>query len=77
LCVAAEVLSEEVILKWYKDGHVPKGWTVYGEQMKKFVDWLEHAESGKFHLSKSYVTVYLNFPVLTFDLISGFSPEFF
>jgi hypothetical protein len=48
LCVAAEVLSEEVILKWYKDGHVPKGWTVYGEQMKKFVDWLEHAESGKF-----------------------------
>jgi len=40
-----EVLSEEVILKWYKDGHVPKGWTVYGEQMKKFVDWLEHAES--------------------------------
>jgi hypothetical protein len=48
MCVAAEVLSEEVILKWYKDGHVPKGWTVYGEQMKKFVDWLEHAESGKF-----------------------------
>merc|ERR1711892_587507 len=24
-----EVLSEEVILKWYKDGHVPKGWTVF------------------------------------------------
>jgi len=40
-----EILSEEVILKWYKDGHVPKGWTVYVEQMKKFVDWLEHAES--------------------------------
>jgi len=40
-----EILSEEVILKWYKDGHVPKGWTVYGEQMKKFVEWLEHAES--------------------------------
>jgi len=40
-----EVLSEEVILKWYKDGHVPKGWTVFMEQMKKFVDWLEQAES--------------------------------
>jgi len=40
-----EILSEEVILKWYKDGHVPKGWTVNVEQMKKFVDWLEHAES--------------------------------
>jgi hypothetical protein len=42
----AEILSEEVILKWYKDGHVAKGWTVYGEQMKKFIEWLEHAESG-------------------------------
>merc|ERR1712241_564693 len=41
----AEVLSEEVILKWYKDGHVPKGWTVFMEQMKKFIDWLEQAES--------------------------------
>jgi len=40
-----EVLSEEVILKWYKDGHAPKGWTVFMEQMKKFIDWLEQAES--------------------------------
>jgi len=40
-----EVLSEEVILKWYKDGHVPKGWTVFMDQMKKFIEWLEHAES--------------------------------
>ena len=42
-----KVLSEEVILKWYKDGHIPKGWTVFMEQMKKFIDWLEQAESGK------------------------------
>merc|ERR1712013_172300 len=41
-----EVLSEEVILKWYKDGHAPKGWTVFMDQMKKFVEWLEQAESG-------------------------------
>jgi len=40
-----EVLSEEVILKWYKDGHAPKGWTVFMDQMKKFIDWLEQAES--------------------------------
>jgi len=40
-----EVLSEEVILKWYKDGHIPKGWTVFMDQMKKFVEWLEQAES--------------------------------
>ena len=41
------MLSEEVIIKWYKDGHIPKGWTVFMEQMKKFIDWLEQAESGK------------------------------
>ena len=41
-----EELSEEVILKWYKDGHAPKGWTVFMDQMKKFVEWLEQAESG-------------------------------
>lgn len=40
-----EVLSEEVILKWYKDGHIPKGWTVFMDQMKKFIEWLEHAEA--------------------------------
>jgi len=40
-----EVLSEEVILKWYKDGHTPKGWTVFMAQMKKMIEWLEHAES--------------------------------
>jgi len=40
-----DVLSEEVILKWYKDSHVPKGWTIFMEQMKKFIEWLEHAES--------------------------------
>jgi len=40
-----EVLSEEVILKWYKDSHAPKGWTVFMTQMKKMIEWLEHAES--------------------------------
>jgi len=40
-----DVLSEEVIQKWYKDSHHPKGWTVFMAQMKKFIEWLEHAES--------------------------------
>jgi len=40
-----EVISEEVILKWYKDGHAPKGWNVFMDQMKKFIEWLEQAES--------------------------------
>jgi hypothetical protein len=40
-----EVLSEEVILKWNKDSHSQKGWSVFKEQMKKFIEWLEQAES--------------------------------
>ncbi|XP_059784466.1 eIF5-mimic protein 2 isoform X1 [Balaenoptera ricei] len=40
----AEVLSEEPILKWYKDAHVAKGKSVFLEQMKKFVEWLKNAE---------------------------------
>ena len=54
-----EVLSEEVILKWYKDGHIPKGWTVFMEQMKKFIDWLEQAESGKFNICTTYCIRFL------------------
>lgn len=42
----AEVLSEEPILKWYKDAHVAKGKSVFLEQMKKFVEWLKNAEEG-------------------------------
>ncbi|XP_067582666.1 eIF5-mimic protein 2-like isoform X2 [Pseudorca crassidens] len=40
----AEVLSEEPILKWYKDTHVAKGKSVFLEQMKNFVEWLKNAE---------------------------------
>uniref|UniRef100_A0A8C0N8T7 W2 domain-containing protein n=1 Tax=Canis lupus familiaris TaxID=9615 RepID=A0A8C0N8T7_CANLF len=40
----AEVLSEEPILKWYKDAHVAKGKSVFLKQMKKFVEWLKNAE---------------------------------
>ncbi|KAK3105824.1 hypothetical protein FSP39_006544 [Pinctada imbricata] len=43
-----EVLREEVILKWYKDSHSPKGKSVFLEQMKKFVEWLENASEGTF-----------------------------
>lgn len=44
LFFTAEVLSEEPILKWYKDAHVAKGKSVFLEQMKKFVEWLKNAE---------------------------------
>uniref|UniRef100_A0A452VAD1 eIF5-mimic protein 1 n=1 Tax=Ursus maritimus TaxID=29073 RepID=A0A452VAD1_URSMA len=42
----ADVLSEEAILKWYKEAHVAKGKSVFLDQMKKFVEWLQNAEEG-------------------------------
>uniref|UniRef100_A0A674CNW4 Basic leucine zipper and W2 domains 1a n=1 Tax=Salmo trutta TaxID=8032 RepID=A0A674CNW4_SALTR len=44
LLYKANVLSEEAILKWYTEAHVAKGKSVFLEQMKKFVEWLKHAE---------------------------------
>ena len=46
-CIVADVLGEEVILKWYKGAHSAKGKSVFLEQMKKFVEWLENAEEGE------------------------------
>lgn len=40
------MLSEEAILKWYKEAHVAKGKSVFLDQMKKFVEWLQNAEEG-------------------------------
>ena len=39
-------MTEDVILKWYKDSHSAKGKSVFLEQMKKFVEWLNSAEEG-------------------------------
>ncbi|XP_030376011.1 protein krasavietz [Scaptodrosophila lebanonensis] len=39
-----EVLSEEIILRWYKDSHANKGKMHFLEQMRKFVEWLQSAE---------------------------------
>jgi len=44
LLYKTDVLSEEAILKWYKEAHSSRGWSVFMDQMKKFVEWLEHAE---------------------------------
>lgn len=57
LCVCiADVLSEEAILKWYTEGHVAKGKSVFLEQMKKFVEWLKNAEEGKAASSLSHAS---------------------
>lgn len=44
LLYKADVLSEDAILKWYKEAHSAKGKRVCLEQMKKFVEWLQNAE---------------------------------
>ncbi|KAB7494942.1 Protein krasavietz [Armadillidium nasatum] len=41
----SEVLSEDVILKWYKDSHSAKGKSIFLVQMKKFIEWLQNAET--------------------------------
>ena len=41
---SADVLSEEVIIKWYKEDHSSKGKMLFLDQMKKFVEWLQNAE---------------------------------
>lgn len=43
----ANVVSEDAILKWFKDGHSQKGKMHFLEQMKKFIEWLQNAEEGK------------------------------
>ncbi|XP_066301183.1 eIF5-mimic protein 2-like isoform X1 [Branchiostoma lanceolatum] len=40
----ADVLSEDAILKWHKDGHSTKGRSVFLEQTKELVEWLQSAE---------------------------------
>ena len=47
LLILADVVSEDAILKWYKETHSSRGWQVFMEQMKKFVEWLENADEGE------------------------------
>jgi len=44
LLYKTDVLSEDIILKWYKESHSSKGKSVFLEQMKNFIEWLENAE---------------------------------
>jgi hypothetical protein len=44
LLYKTDVLSEDVILKWYKESHSSKGKSVFLEQTKKFIEWLQNAE---------------------------------
>lgn len=42
--VLADVLGEDSIIKWYNGGHSSKGKSIFLEQMKKMVEWLNNAE---------------------------------
>ena len=44
VCFSADVLSEDTILKWYNGAHSAKGKSVFLEQIRKFVTWLQNAE---------------------------------
>lgn len=44
LLYKTDVLSEDSILKWHKEAYTSKGKSVFLEQMKPFVEWLQNAE---------------------------------
>lgn len=39
-----DVISEDTILLWYREAHLQKGKSVFLQQMKTFVEWLQKAE---------------------------------
>ncbi|GFU04647.1 basic leucine zipper and W2 domain-containing protein 1 [Nephila pilipes] len=39
-----DVVSEDSILKWYRDAHSSKGKSIFLDQTRKFVEWLQSAE---------------------------------
>jgi len=44
LLYKTDVLSEDIIMKWYKESHSSKGKNIFLEQMKKFIEWLQNTE---------------------------------
>lgn len=39
-----DVVGEDSILRWHKDGHLSKGKSVFLDQVHQFVEWLKNAE---------------------------------
>jgi len=44
LLYKTDVVEEEAIIKWYKDGHSSKGKSVFLAQMEQMIEWLKNAE---------------------------------
>ena len=68
LLIPADILSEDAVLKWYKESHSQRGWSVFADQMKKFVEWLEHAEEGKLIFS-SLPLIYPDYYFLNWTMV--------
>ncbi|ESO96404.1 hypothetical protein LOTGIDRAFT_115834 [Lottia gigantea] len=55
LLYKTDVLNEENIVRWYKTHHSNKGKSVFLDQMKKFIEWLENAEEGRDNIYRESV----------------------
>lgn len=44
---SVEIISEDSVLKWYREAHSPKGKMHFLEKMRPFIEWLQNAEEGK------------------------------
>lgn len=47
ILIPVEVISEDSVLKWYREAHSPKGKMHFLEKMRPFIEWLANAEEGK------------------------------
>lgn len=65
LLYKTDVISEDAILKWYKEAHSTRGWSCFMDQMKKFIEWLEKAEEGTYR--KSFIFRVTQVVLLKFD----------
>ena len=51
--MTADVIGEAAILQWYKTSHSSKGKSVFLDQLKPMINWLENAEEGQYTESLS------------------------
>jgi hypothetical protein len=61
--VTVDVLSEDVILNWYKQGHSAKVKILFLDQMKKIIERLQNAQDGE-HDSQYIVGMLVGPPCL-------------
>lgn len=47
-----EIISEDSVLKWYREAHSPKGKMHFLEKMRPFMEWLQNAEEGEFRINQ-------------------------